>query len=143
MIGLNCESTNKCSFKRKLRFASFAPHSLVVRLINIQLAHNRKGDKMAVNYNFEWDPIKARENWNKHNVAFDEAATIFRDLEALSIFDPDHSETEDRWITMGISEKGRLLIVSHTYREEGGEGVTIRIFSSRKATKKETKKYGD
>ena len=98
---------------------------------------------MPVNYNFEWDPIKARENWNKHNVAFDEAATIFRDSKALSIFDPDHSETENRWITMGISEKGRLLIVNHTYREEGGEEFTIRIFSSRKATKKETKKYGD
>ena len=98
---------------------------------------------MAVNYNFEWDSIKARENRDKHGVDFDEAATIFRDSKALSIFDPDHSETEDRWITMGISEKGRLLIVNHTFREENGEEVTIRIFSSRKATKKETKKYGD
>jgi len=98
---------------------------------------------MAVNYNFEWDPIKARENVNKHGVDFEEAATIFRDSKALSIFDPDHSETEDRWITMGISEKGRLLIVNHTFREQSAEEVTIRIISSRKATKKETKKYGD
>lgn len=97
---------------------------------------------MAVNYNFEWDPIKARENRNKHGVNFDEAATVFRDSSALSIFDPDHSETEDRWITMGISEKGRLLIVNHTFREIGEE-VTIRIISSRKATKKENNKYGD
>lgn len=97
---------------------------------------------MAVNYNFEWDPIKARENRNKHGVNFDEAATVFRDSSALSIFDPDHSETEDRWITMGISEKGRLLIVNHTCREIGEE-VTIRIISSRKATKKENNKYGD
>ena len=96
-----------------------------------------------MNYNFEWDPIKARENVNKHGVDFEEAATIFRDSKALSIFDPDHSETEDRWITMGISEKGRLLIVNHAFREESGEEVTIRIISSRKATKKETQKYGD
>ena len=84
-----------------------------------------------------------RENLDKHGVAFDEGATIFRDSKALSIFDPDHSEIEDRWITMGISEKGRLLIVNHTFREESEEEVTIRIISSRKATKKETKNYGD
>ena len=99
---------------------------------------------MAINYNFEWDPRKAQDNRNKHGVTFDEAATVFTDSKALSIFDPDHSsETEDRWITMGISEKGRLLIVNHTFREQSAEEVTIRIISSRKATKKETKKYGD
>ncbi len=98
---------------------------------------------MAINYNFEWDPIKARKNLNKHGVEFEEAATIFRDSKALSIFDLDHSETEGRWITMGISEKGRLLIVNHTFREESRKEVTIRIISSRKATKNETKKYGD
>lgn len=62
---------------------------------------------MAINYNFEWDPGKAHDNLGKHDVSFDEAATVFRDSKALSIFDPDHSENEDRWITMGISEKGR------------------------------------
>ena len=98
---------------------------------------------MAINYTFEWDPRKAKENRDKHDVAFDEAATVFRDLKALSIFDPDHSETEDRWITMGISEKGRLLVVIHTFREESEDAVTIRIISSRKATKQETKRYGE
>ncbi|UCF82003.1 MAG: BrnT family toxin [Desulfobacteraceae bacterium] len=98
---------------------------------------------MSVNYNFEWDPTKDRENRNKHGVAFDEAATVFKDSKALSIFDPDHSEAEDRWITMGISEKGRLLIVIHTFREESEDAVTIRIISSRKATKQETKTYGE
>ena len=107
------------------------------------LVENQKGVKMAINYNFEWNPIKAHDNRNKHGVEFEEAATIFRDSKALSIFDPDHSETEDRWTTMGISEKGRLLIVNHTFREESEEEVMIRIFSSRKATKKETQKYGD
>jgi hypothetical protein len=98
---------------------------------------------MSVNYNFEWAPTKYRENRNKHGVAFDEAATVFKDSKALSIFDPDHSESEDRWVTMGISEKGRLLIVIHTFREESEEAVTIRIISSRKATKQETKTYGE
>jgi uncharacterized DUF497 family protein len=99
--------------------------------------------KMAVNYNFEWDPRKARDNQDKHAVTFDEAATVFRDSKALSISDPDHSETEDRWITLGISEKGRLLIVIHTFREENEGTVTIRIISSRKASKQEIKTYGE
>ena len=98
---------------------------------------------MSVNYNFEWDPAKDRENHHKHSVAFDEAATVFQDSKALSIFDPDHSKDEDRWITMGISEKGRLLIVVHSFREESEYAVTIRIISSRKATKQEIKTYGE
>ncbi len=97
---------------------------------------------MAINYNFEWDPRKALENRNKHGVSFDEAATVFKDSTAISIFDLDHNETEDRWITMGISEKGRLLIVIHTFREESEDAITIRIISSRKATKQEAKTYG-
>ena len=98
---------------------------------------------MSVNYNLEWDPTKDRENRDKHGVAFDEAAKVFKDSKALSIFDLDHSEAEHRWITMGISEKGRLLIVIHTFREESEDAVTIRIISSRKATKQETKTYGE
>ena len=98
---------------------------------------------MAVNYNFDTDPIKARDNLHKHGVAFEEAATVFKDPKAISIFDPDHSETEDRWVTMGISEKGRLLLVIHTFRKEGEEAVTIRIISGRKATKHETASYGE
>ena len=98
---------------------------------------------MAINYNFEWDPRKAHDNQDKHGVSFEEAATVFRDSKALSIFDPDHGESEDRWLTMGISEKGRLLIVIHTFREESEEAVTIRIISTRKTTKQETKTYGE
>jgi uncharacterized DUF497 family protein len=98
---------------------------------------------MTINYNFEWDPVKAHDNQDKHGITYDEAATVFRDSKAFSIFDPDHSETEDRWITMGISEKGRLLIVIHTFHEKSDNAVTIRIISGRKATKQETKKYGE
>jgi len=97
---------------------------------------------MAINYTFEWDPRKTHDNRDKHGIAFDEAATVFRDSKALSIFDQEHSETEDRWITMGISEKGRLLIVIHTFREESEDAVTVRIISTRQATKQETKTYG-
>lgn len=97
---------------------------------------------MGINYQFEWDIKKAHNNWNKHSVTFEEATTIFKDSKALSIFDPDHSETEDRWVTMGISEKGRLLIVIHTFQKETNDAVTIRIISCRKATKQETQTYG-
>jgi hypothetical protein len=62
---------------------------------------------------------------------------------ALSIFDPDHSETEDRWITMGISGKGRLLVVMHTFRKESEAAVTIRIISTRKASRSESQTYGE
>ena len=98
---------------------------------------------MAINYNFEWNPRKARDNYDKHGVGFDEAATVFRDSKALSVFDQDHNQSEERWISLGISEKGRLLIVIHTFREESEDAVTIRIISSRKATKRETKIYGE
>ncbi len=57
-----------------------------------------------MNYNFEWDPLKAQRNRKKHGIRFEEAATVIRDPKALTIFDPDHSEIEDRWITMGISK---------------------------------------
>jgi len=98
---------------------------------------------MTIYYNFEWDPIKAHDNRDKHAVTFDEAATVFRDPKALSIFDPEHSDSEDRWITLGISEKGRLLIVIHTFQKQSENAITIRIISSRKAIKKENRTYGE
>ncbi len=92
-------------------------------------------------YNFEWDPQKAQTNLKKHGILFEEAATVFKDPNALTVFDPDHSKDEDRWITMGISKTGRLLIVCHTFQELSNLAVSIRIFSSRKATKKERNLY--
>ncbi len=96
-----------------------------------------------MHYNFACHPGKAGENQHKHGVAFDEAATVLRDSNALSIFDSDHSESEERWITMGLSEKGRLLIVIHTFLEENDNVAKIRIISSRKATKQEIQTYGE
>jgi uncharacterized DUF497 family protein len=98
---------------------------------------------VGINYNFEWDPKKAHSNIEKHGVRFEEAATVFIDPMALTIYDPDHSEDEERWITMGISKNGRLLIVCHTFNDTNRETVTVRIFSSRKANKQETQEYGE
>jgi uncharacterized DUF497 family protein len=85
---------------------------------------------------FEWDDAKAARNRKKHAIAFDEAATIFGDPLAVTFPDPDHSSDEDRYITLGTSERGRLLVVSHTDRDD-----RIRIISARKATRRERKAY--
>jgi len=96
-----------------------------------------------VDYDFEWDPDKARANCRKHGVAFEQAATVFRDPRAVSMYDDTHSGKEDRWITMGVSAGGGLLVVHHTFEEETANRVRIRIFSSRRATKKEIRQYGE
>lgn len=85
---------------------------------------------------FEWDPDKATSYAKKHGVPFEEAGTVFGDPLALTVYDPDHSEDEGRFITMGDSGEGRLLIVSHTDRED-----RIRIISARQATHKERRAY--
>ena len=84
----------------------------------------------------EWDPKKARANLRKHKVSFEEAATAMSDSMAVTGTDPDHSMTEDRYITFGVSERGRLLVVAHTEEDE-----TIRIISARLASKGERKLY--
>jgi uncharacterized DUF497 family protein len=87
---------------------------------------------------FSWDSRKAATNARKHGLTFQEAVTVFGDPLALTAFDPDHSEGEDRFITMGRSAAGRLLVVVHA-----DEGLTIRIISSRKATRREREDYED
>jgi uncharacterized DUF497 family protein len=85
---------------------------------------------------FEWDPNKATSNFKKHRVSFNEAATVFGDFLSTTFPDPDHSIEESRYITIGLSHQGRLLIVAHTDRND-----TIRIISARKATRSERKFY--
>lgn len=85
---------------------------------------------------FTWDPKKAAANLRKHGVAFEEASTIFRDTLSETGSDPDHSVGEHRFITFGISQHDRLLVVSHT-----DESDTIRIISARPATRQERKIY--
>ncbi len=84
----------------------------------------------------EWDPIKAKYNLKKHGVPFEEAATALGDPMAVTGSDPDHSLYEERYVTFGVSEKGRLIVVSHTE-----EGETIRIISARRASKGERELY--
>ena len=85
---------------------------------------------------FEWDENKADENYNIHGVSFEEAKTVFNDPFSITIYDPDHSIDEDRYIDIGFSLKGRLIVVSYTERKE-----RIRIINSRNAEKKEQKTY--
>ena len=85
---------------------------------------------------FEWDPRKATWNLRKHGVAFKEAATVFRDALSITAYDPDHSEQEDRFLTVGTSVAGRLLIVAHTDR-----GPRTRIISARQLTPAERESY--
>ena len=95
-----------------------------------------------MDYNFEWDPSKAAANRRKHSVSFEEAATVFLDPRGRSLFDDAHSEEEDRWVTLGVSSLGRLLVVCHTFRKVKKATCMIRIFSCRKATRRESEQYG-
>jgi hypothetical protein len=87
-------------------------------------------------YIFEWDREKSRTNQRKHGVEFVEAATVFADPRGISIFDPDHSIAEDRWLLLGRSERGRILVVSYTERPP-----RTRIISARSATRLERSQY--
>lgn len=87
---------------------------------------------------FEWDKEKEKKNLIKHKIDFNEASTAFLDEDGLMIFDPDHSREEERYLLLGISNKGNILIISHCYRNS--EEV-IRIISARKANKREIETY--
>lgn len=92
-------------------------------------------------YEFEWDPVKAKHNLRKHNVAFERAATVFLDPDAKSTLDEPESSDEDRWITLGLDRTGVLLVVCHTYREETKTSARIRLISARKPTRREANQY--
>jgi hypothetical protein len=85
---------------------------------------------------FEWDPRKAERNLKRRRISFAEASTVFYDPLAKTIADPDHSATENRELTIGQSHAGRLLIVSHTQRQD-----RIRIISARLPTRRERRQY--
>jgi uncharacterized protein len=85
---------------------------------------------------FEWDPGKAAENVRKHKISFSEAVTVFGDHLSITVADPDHSVDERRYITVGLSSRGRLLMVAH-----GDRGERIRVISARKLTLREKRAY--
>lgn len=85
---------------------------------------------------FAWDPAKAKSNFEKHRVSFDEAATVFYDSLATTGRDPEHSRGEQRYVTFGLSTAGRFLVIGHAERRD-----VIRIISARVATRAERKLY--
>ena len=85
---------------------------------------------------FEWDPEKAKRNYKKHKVSFEEAVTVFYDSLSVTFDDPDHSVDERRFITVGFSSHDRLLVISHLER-----GEAVRIISARRATPRERKRH--
>lgn len=90
---------------------------------------------------FTWDPAKAVSNLSKHGVSFAQATTVLLDALALTIFDTGHSEFEERWFTLGMSNEGHLLAVSHTYTATGPVSASVRIISAREATRNERRQY--
>lgn len=93
-------------------------------------------DPGQAHFQFEWDADKAQVNARDHRVTFEEAATVFRDPLASTIPDPDHSLGEERYLTMGLSTQGRLLVVSYTERQG-----RMRLISCRLATRRERRRY--
>lgn len=85
---------------------------------------------------FEWDPLKADKNLKKHGVSFHDAATVLEDPLSITYHDPDHSVREHRFITVGLSRSGLVLMVAHTDR-----GEKVRIISARKTTSQERRHY--
>ena len=89
---------------------------------------------------FEWDPRKSRANKSKHGVSFEEARTAFLDEHARVIADPEHSESENRFVLLGLSIELRVLVVCHCYRESD---QVVRIISARKADASERHQYAE
>lgn len=92
-------------------------------------------------YEFAWDPAEANANVTKHGVSFEQGATVFRDPLAITIYDDEHSGDEERWVTVGRSENGELLVVIHTFSETSTDSAAVRLISARKATKREIRDY--
>jgi uncharacterized DUF497 family protein len=96
---------------------------------------------MSARVDFAWDPAKATANLAKHGVSFDQAATVLADALALTVFDAEHSQGEERWFTLRVSSGGKFLAVSHTYTATGPDSARVRIISAREATRAERRQY--
>ncbi len=90
---------------------------------------------------FEWDVNKAATNLRKHGVSFENATEVFRDPLALTLVDENHGQNEERWITLGQAGNRKLVVVVHTWREDSGDHVHVRLISARLATSHETQQY--
>jgi uncharacterized protein len=92
-------------------------------------------------FDLEWDPVKAKQNLSKHGVSFEQAATVLLDPSAVNLYDGEHSQDEERWVTLGRSAHGTILVVVHTFDEQPDDNVRVRIISARRATKREQRRY--
>ncbi len=92
-------------------------------------------------YHFTWDNNKNKSNKSKHKVTFEQAQEVFKDAMALTIFDENNSDNEDRWLTLGKIRNESVLLVVHTHIEYNHNRAEIRIISARKATAKEKTIY--
>jgi hypothetical protein len=98
----------------------------------------KNDDLRIVRVQFEWNREKAIANLSKHGVSFEEAKTVFEDPLYVDFYDPDHSDEEERYLMIGESNRGRLLIVSYT-----GRGELIRIIGARELTRREREAYSE
>jgi uncharacterized protein len=92
-------------------------------------------------YRFEWDPNKARTNLQKHQVSFALARSVFRDALAITVYDEEHSDDEQRWVTIGQASSGQTLVVIHTFTQLDATTIELRLISARKADRQERKDY--
>lgn len=92
-------------------------------------------------FDIVWDDAKAQSNFLKHGVSFAQAATVILDPLALTVFDAEHSEAEERWFTLGQTSDGRLLAVAHTYQMLETNITRVRLVSAREATRLERQQY--
>lgn len=104
-------------------------------------AHVYSGDVSDFSLEIEWDPKKAEENVRKHGVPFIVAATVLRDPLSVTVFDAQHSQDEERWITIGRAASGQYLLVVHTWTDTGVSDAHARIISAREAKNSERQSY--
>jgi len=141
------ELTGKAAVLRKVhRSSKYGGLQLIAGRYASQYLHNYPLDnKLQHIYNvfmtsisFSWDDRKNIANQKKHRISFEEAQSVLFDEHAIEYYDPDHSESEDRFLMLGLNYQVRVLVVSYTLRKDGTE---IRIISARKATRREQKAY--
>lgn len=96
---------------------------------------------MHVQFDIVWDDAKAQSNLLKHGVSFAQAATVMLDPLALTVFDAERSEAEERWFTLGQTSDGHLLAVAHTYQVLETNIARVRLISAREATRPERQQY--
>ena len=95
----------------------------------------------STDYEFEWDDAKAQSNLAKHGVDFMDAMSVFLDRLAMTRFDDEHSDDENRWVSVGRAANGQLLLVVHTFSATGPNTALVRLISARPATRRERAQY--